>query len=737
MGAFKAGAGALPYRDINIHAAPDSYTFSSPSSPDAPVLVVDRPSGDLRLSESALLHGKRVTRVSSIAGILGLIHLRLGKHASSCAQPLGDMSLTVSPCISDKYVIIITKAQQVGRLQGHMVYRVVATEFLPLRERQIRDPDEDGFLTRLRDFIRTSPLYFSYSLDLTNSFQRQAALHDPVTTPMWKAADDRFFWNRFVMSDLIDFRTRGGRGHPGQQPAVDPFILPVIFGIVAIRPTSLRGTSLTLALVSRRSRFRGGTRYLSRGIDEQGHASNYNETEQVLIVNDTGGSGMGGFAATSDMRSGSAGAREMQVLSYVQTRGSVPVYWAEINDLHYVPRLQVRSIEAAFPAARTHFAEQVRIYGDNYLVNLVNKSGRERRVKEAYEKMVSMLVSHPVEAVRADRPRTDEEFHLISSSSSETLMDRIHYVYFDFHSETKGLRLHRAQLLLDQLRDALDAQGYFRGVEAPALAGGAVRSRLEVRATQTSVVRTNCMDCLDRTNVVQSLLGRDSLNRQLVDLRILPPGETFTTADPAFELLFRNLWADNADAVSSAYAGTGAMKTDMTRMGIRTRSGALRDAQVAITRYCRNNFMDGPRQDAFDLFLGAYRPDSSLVGSQGGIFVDTRPALIQAVPYLLGFAILMVFLGLFSPRMPDAAVLPLRVFTLVWLVVAAWSFGFVWRNGMLYVSLSPFHMSFPFFSLYRAFPTVALATTVSSVNKMRQSATVPRRHALPAGVDVG
>lgn len=70
----------FPYRDINVHVAADSYTFTSPSSPNAPALVVDRPTGDVRLSEAALNPTKRVSRVSSIAGILGLLRLRLGNY---------------------------------------------------------------------------------------------------------------------------------------------------------------------------------------------------------------------------------------------------------------------------------------------------------------------------------------------------------------------------------------------------------------------------------------------------------------------------------------------------------------------------------------------------------------------------------------------------------------------------------------------------------------------------------
>lgn len=66
----------IPFRDINVHASSSHYAFTSPSSPSAQTLVVERPSGDLRLNDGALLGAKRV---SSIAGILGMIKLRLGE----------------------------------------------------------------------------------------------------------------------------------------------------------------------------------------------------------------------------------------------------------------------------------------------------------------------------------------------------------------------------------------------------------------------------------------------------------------------------------------------------------------------------------------------------------------------------------------------------------------------------------------------------------------------------------
>jgi len=88
--------------------------------------------------------------------------------------------------------------------------------------------------------------------------------------------------------------------------------------------TPVNGRSLELCLISRRSRFRAGTRYFRRGIDQEGHAANFNETEQIIAV-----------------RSESDPEEYSSRLSFVQIRGSAPVFWAEINTLRYKPDLQI------------------------------------------------------------------------------------------------------------------------------------------------------------------------------------------------------------------------------------------------------------------------------------------------------------------------------------------------------------------------------------------------------------
>ena len=81
--------------------------------------------------------------------------------------------------------------------------------------------------------------------------------------------------------------------------------------------------------MSRRSRYRAGTRYFRRGIDREGHVANFVETEQVLLVD------------AADSNGDDAGVQ----LSFVQIRGSVPVFWAEINTLRYKPDLQIMDLQ--------------------------------------------------------------------------------------------------------------------------------------------------------------------------------------------------------------------------------------------------------------------------------------------------------------------------------------------------------------------------------------------------------
>ncbi|KAI8143514.1 SacI homology domain-containing protein [Fennellomyces sp. T-0311] len=562
------------HQKLRLYITKDSYVLEPESGAN---LIVRRKSAALELAtDNAVPPVTEQETTLAICGVMGFIQLQAGY-----------------------YMIVITNRELVGTIRGHDIYRVGSFQILPLPRSlagltEVQKHDEQAYVGLLENHLKSGGFYFSYTYDLTQSLQRQGDFDSKaLTQPLWKRVDDRFFWNRHVASKLID-------GVLASDPKQDftEYILPVMQGFVDIENVRVNNKPFCLALITRRSRFRPGTRFFSRGIDSHGHVSNFVETEQLVLYDGPDSSGP------------IAGKKQ---LSYVQTRGSIPVYWSQIINLKYTPRLWVGESRKSLAAARAHFDEQIRIYGPQILVNLINKKGYELPMGQAYARTVEQL-NDP----------------------------RLYYTHFDFHSECKKMRWDRIQLLVDQLQEQLVKQGYF-------YYDASDKNEPVIRKTQESVIRSNCMDCLDRTNVVQSTFARWVLTQQLRQVEILGPNESIE-GHADFMFIYRNVWADNADAVSTTYSGTGALKTDFTRTGQRTKQGALQDLSNSITRYVKNNFLDGKRQDGFDLILGNYevtpKSDSDAYVSP---FATNKPLRVRVVPSILIFGLFMLLLNLLRP----------------------------------------------------------------------------------------
>lgn len=183
--------------------------------------------------------------------------------------------------------------------------------------------------------------------------------------PLHDRADLRFVWNAYLLQDLTS------------RPEQYKFCLPIIHGcilaskrkekntlyryihihiyiflnvslVVSLNTITVTGsTSFNLGVVSRRSVHRAGTRLFSRGIDTTGNVSNYVETEQLVEFN---------------------GHR----MSFVQTRGSIPLFWYQAPNLKYKPKPQLSTHEDHQTACARHFETQIFHYGKQILINLVS-----------------------------------------------------------------------------------------------------------------------------------------------------------------------------------------------------------------------------------------------------------------------------------------------------------------------------------------------------------------------------
>ena len=150
------------------------------------------------------------------------------------------------------------------------------------------------------------------------------------------------------------------------------------------------------------------------------------------------------------------------------------------------------------------------------------------------------------------------------------------------------MKFENVSLLIDSLGERLDAFGETVEIEDN------VRTKF-----QCGVLRTNCMDCLDRTNVVQSACGQRALERQLQAEGVLVDLRTDVTTQ-----WFNSVWADNGDAISRQYSSTAALKGDYTRTRHRNYRGAINDLGLTLSRYFNNVISDYFSQAAIDYLLG-------------------------------------------------------------------------------------------------------------------------------------
>lgn len=104
--------------------------------------------------------------------------------------------------------------------------------------------------------------------------------------------------------------------------------------------------------------------------------------------------------------------------------------------------------------------------------------------------------------------------------------DNVRYEAFDFHAECKKMRYDRLNILMDRLTPDLEQLGYFLLTKDGALL-----------SVQDGVFRTNCIDCLDRTNVVQSMIAKRVLNDVLNKLGVLQRIEEY----PALEHQYKQV----------------------------------------------------------------------------------------------------------------------------------------------------------------------------------------------------
>jgi hypothetical protein len=121
---------------------------------------------------------------------------------------------------------------------------------------------------------------------------------------------------------------------------------------------------------------------------------------------------------------------------------------------------------------------------------------------------------------------------------------------------------------------------------------------------QTGICRTNCIDCLDRTNAAQFSIGKKAFGHQLHALGVISSPDLGFDSD-AIDMLIE-MYHDHGDTLAWQYTGSALVNRMDTYRRTKSRqwSSHSRDLLENVRRYYTNSLLDADKQAAMDLFLG-------------------------------------------------------------------------------------------------------------------------------------
>lgn len=463
------------------------------------------------------------------------------------------------------YMIIVSKRSHIAVLGGHYVEKIDKTEMIQLtttaaaKVKNEKHQDESRLLSIFGTVDLAKGFYYSRSYDITRTLQyniirERNALREGFAEPLPPDHNDMFIWN----SHLLE---------PAKAILKNPFdwCVAVTHGYVDQSALSIYwGRVVYITIIARRSRFFAGARYLKRGANDLGYVANDVETEQIVSEMQTQSFHAPGPILYSNPL----------YTSYVQHRGSIPLHWSQ-DSTGVVPKpdINLSVVDPFFSATALHFDDLFQRYGSPlYCLNLIKireKSPRESKLGFEYKAAIDYLNQFLPE----DK--------------------RIIYNAFDMSRSSKSRDRDVIGELEEIAADVVSTTGFFQ-----------IGYDDESRNLQQGVARTNCIDCLDRTNAAQFIIGKNALGRQLQVLGVIKDPEVPFDSDAMN--MFTNMWHDHGDTIAIQYGGSHLVNTMSTYRKINQWTSHSRDMVESFKRYYNNSFMDAQRQESYNLFLGSY-----------------------------------------------------------------------------------------------------------------------------------
>ncbi|XXG87112.1 hypothetical protein AAC387_Pa11g1879 [Persea americana] len=544
------------------------------------------------------------------------------------------------------YLILVTKRRQIGCICGHAIYAIDESQLITVPHSSIQSDvahskTELRYKKLLSSVDLTKDFFYSYTYPIMQSLQKNVL----ATGEEMMSYENIFVWNAFLTQSI---RSKCKN---------TLWTIALVHGHFKQVRLSIFGLEFSVSLISRRSRHFAGTRYLKRGVNDRGRVANDVETEQIVLKEE-------------------AGSCKGKMSSVVQMRGSIPLFWSqEASRFSPKPDIILQRYDPTYQATKLHFEDLARRYGNPIivlnLIKTVEKRPREMMLRREFASAVGYL-----------NQILSEESHL-------------KFIHWDFHKFAKSKSANVLAVLGAVASEALDLTGFYysgkpavkkKTTQLSRTSTGRDSSLGDLRANsgdlartgsnneplnsvinrdresesnqqlgkdnnsaeaplyQSGVLRTNCIDCLDRTNVAQYAYGLAALGRQLHVMGLSDVPKVNPNSSIAAALM--DMYQSMGDALAQQYGGSAAHNTVFPeRQGKWKATTQTSEFLKSIKRYYSNAYTDGEKQDAINLFLGYFQPqegksalwelDSDYylhVSGTGDEFILDRSSSVDATP---------------------------------------------------------------------------------------------------------
>ncbi|KAI0920428.1 hypothetical protein AcV5_010162 [Taiwanofungus camphoratus] len=479
------------------------------------------------------------------------------------------------------YMIVISKRSVVALLGGHYIYHCENTDIVPVcfSHKIDRPAEEQRQMNIFKQVDMSKNFYFSYTYDLSSTLQ-----HNLTGTSLPPSRrhmlNDRFAWNHHLLTSPF---------HDGKSPSAKAhWLLPLIHGHVDQAKLTVLGRVIFITLIARRSRHHAGARYLKRGVNDEGNVANEVETEQ--IVSETLTTPFYYPAPRASAQKPQGRRPSPNFTSYVQYRGSIPIYWAqETNSMSPKPPIEISVMDPFYTAASRHFDDLLARYGPPIMIlNLIKKRepvARESKLGVEYTQCVQYLNQFLPPEKRLIYRAWD-----MSRAYKEKTQDVIGY-------------------LEDIAEESIQMTGFFHSGSEPYSHAIRIEEEQNVDMTwrstmalQNGICRTNCVDCLDRTNAAQFVFGKRALGHQLYALGVVDSPNLAFDSDAVNMLT--EMYHDHGDSLALQYTGSALVNRVETYRRMPHWNSHSRDIIENLRRFYANSLLDADKQTAINLFLG-------------------------------------------------------------------------------------------------------------------------------------